>query len=481
MEERKLTGKLKIFKFNLRKILCFCLAILCCLPFFAHSNNLLKTNAVNENEFVNVSEIKINSSLNCNKEKNKSLIKKGTSDFVSEYTYSPKQDANENNQTMIFSTDIVEFNDNQSLFLWVFIPNIIVQDLTIIVSDNGFNSMTWNFSGLRITASNDSLSLISLIESYHGSVKRGWKLLELAKEDAIVEGSSTFEIKTLSIKVGYNDELETKDDSEFAMTYPFLANKLKNKTNITTHQGYVVYAEKQSFLDAKESLYVDDKIEINSIKDLFSYVVIGKQNILENQSGYVWNILLTKPSGATQTISLDRKIDIIFEESGYYLIDVNLTTSDQDFYSLVSENYNIYVEKFSFGYFQKNEYKIIKDTQNQIVFSLADNFSIEEDSDIVVEIADKNIFDATYYLENGKIYLNILAKNEGKSNLKISVSGMKLNETQNEIYQSEINIIVEEAKSPSYLAIWVVFWCLIFGLIVYLIILFVKSRRFGVK
>lgn len=471
---------MKIFKSRGIKIFIFCLAILLCFPFFAQINTNKKAQA-EKDILEDISLINISSSANANRVKNNSLVMQGTIGFIDGYIYSPKQNDNAKNQTIILSTSGATISTSKSLFLWVFIPSIIVQNLVIVASDNNSNSLMWQMSGTAYSDSCYDLSLTEMINSYNGTLSRGWKLLELSVSDAKVVGGSEFEIEMISINAGYNNDFSQDDDANFCVFYPFVATKTVETTSIVDHQEYVVYAEKENFLNLTQSIYVGDSVEISSIKDFFSYVVVGNQNILQNQTGYAWNVSLTKPTGSAKTLTFDKKLEIVFDETGYYLIDISLTTSSQDFYALISENYNIYAEDFVFGYFQKTEFDVINGSQNLIVFTFSDDFAYDETQPINIEFSNKNLLSATYYIDNGKVYITMSAKDIGKSTLSLSLSGTKLGEAETQIYTSKINININEQKENNFILLWIIFGILMVGFVVYLVISFVKARRFGVK
>ncbi len=481
MAEERLTGKLKTSRFNLIKIFAIALAFLLCLPFMMFSKN-------NQVAFAETTEISnqqglvINSTAGSSRVQNDCLVKKGTNEFYDGFVYLA-QNSNGNNADMVFSTSQTDFGDQKSFFVWVFIPSLIVQDLVVELSD-GSNSIVWRLSGTEISDNvSYNLSLIDAITNYNGKLSKGWKLLELNKNDAVKKQESSLEIiSSIKISYGFLIDSETQDDAEFAVCYPFVADKTGEESQVVLHQDYVVYAEKESFLSGTSSVYVDDKIKFSSAKDFFEYAIIGKQNVLNNLSGYVWNIMLTSPSGTAQTLTFDKKIEIEFSSAGYYLLDIMLTTIDQDYYPLISEAVSIYAEPFAFGYFQKTSYNFVLESKNLIVLTLSQDFTLDTGTEMLVSVGDKNIADATYYIENDKVYITIDAKELGNTTLSVSASGLKTGNTEAQTYELVAQLTVVNAEqSASNVAIWVIFGVLMTGFVTYLVISFVKSRRFGVK
>ncbi len=459
------------------KILCICLAVFVCLPFSPLKKTTSVANAA-QNAFENVQMLEIVASAGATKQQNRSLVEKGSSEFASGFVYSPNKAASGKNQTIVLSTSKLLFDESKSLFLWCFIPSLKVQDLEVVASD-GANEIVWSHKGLAGEQATIKETISEMITNFNGTLKKGWKLFEFVKSDGLATGQSVFEISSLKIKASFNSDSE--DDQEFSVTAPFLAQKTSGKTKIVAHQEYVVYAEKQNKL-ANSNFYVGDKFSVSSEKDFFSYVVVGKQNLFEDKTGFSWNIQLTKPSGARKFFTLDQTREILFDEVGYYLIDVNLTSAAQDYNNLISENFNIYAENFAFGYFQKQSFDVFLGSKTQIVFSLSTDFSLENETLVSVKLGNNLLGEAAYYIEGGKIFIEIDAKTLTNSELMVTATGTKSGETEPKEYQVSAVINVKNAtENNSKTVIWVVFGILMAGFFIYLVILFVKSRRFGVK
>ena len=478
-----MTGKLKIFSKFVLKVFAAILAIVCCLPFMMFEK--IKCNkAFAENEIQNTSPLKINTALNVNRETNRSLVKKGTDEFFDGYIYSVKADSDAGYLTMNFSVDVVDFNDSKSLYLWVFLPSLTMPDIVVVANDSSnASSLSWRLKGYE-TADNENFefSLENMVVAFHGQVSKGWKLLELSFDEASMSGESFDQINSLYVSTSFVKLSESDEYDDFSVTYPFVADEFADKTSIVDYQGYVVYAEKQSFLDLRSSIFVGDDIEIVSEKDFFVYVIVGKQNVLDNKTGFSWNIKLNEPSGRVKNLVLDRKLTIEFENKGYYSLDVNLLTSNQDVYPLISENYVLYVDEFVFGYFAKKEFSFDIGSTNAFIMTLSSYFELGDVESLKVDVSDKNIASVTYYVENNKVYFKVNALKKGVVNLKISADGIKLNEEQSQTYETNLKIIVEKPQeNTDFRLLGIIFGLFVAGFVIYIVILFVKARRFSVK
>lgn len=459
-------------------IIIFLSAIFCCKYFSFAKNEIANASHI---EILNEKQILINTTSGILRAQNNSLIKKGTNEYIGDYIYSPIN-SNGNNMIMSFSFENNTLEDNQMLCIWVYIPSVLVQDLSITIS-NESSQIIWKFDGVEISEhQTGNLSLIDLIEEFNGSLSQGWKLLSLSKNDSTSKtGTELNYFSSLKIDYGMSVLGEDNDDEEFSICYPFIADKISEKSSIIDSQSYIIYAEKDIFIKENTTMYIGEKLTINSIKNVFVYVVIGKQNILDNQSGYVWNATLTLPSGTRQSLTFDKKIDITLETNGYYLLDITLTNIEQDYLPIVSRSVNIKVEKFVFGFFNKSDFNIAVGKTSVIDFYLSKDFEFE-DNQIKIKASDDNILKLEYELIDNKIRIYVGAQNLGSSTLTLSISGKQKNLTETKEYSETININVLNEKSESNNTIlFVVFGVMITGIVVYIIISFVKSRRFGVK
>jgi len=487
MAERRLIGRLKKFRSLTLKIFSILLALFLCLPFvvFEKEKPVAVADSTTQTDIKNINKLDINLSSNAKYEVNRTLIKKGTSTFLEGNVYAVINQ-NSKNQTMKFNVSKQEINENQSLFVWLFISDLMVNDLSVVAKDSDNNSLCWKLQGVEFVAEEDyQASLYDMIVDYGGKISKGWKLLELNFDEAEFSQNKPSIISTLEITYGFVDNSEVGDDAEAAIAYPFIADKYSDKSAIVDHQNYVVYAEKDNFLKNMSNIYMGDKIVINNVKELFSYVVVGNQNVLDDSAGFVWNAMLNYPNDSkpAKLLSFDRAIEIIFETEGYYSLDVELMTSDQDVYAIISEDYLFAVEEFQFGYFQKYEYAFKNGTQNMISFNLSADFEFCDNETLQIEVSDKNIVSAAYYyIDDNKININLTALGEGTVLIKVKAVGTKVNEIEPKTFEQEIKVTVfSEKQNNDNIAIWIVFGILMTSFVVYLIILFVKSRRFGVK
>ena len=425
-------------------------------------------------------KLEILSTINANRENNEVLIDKLTESFVEDYLYYPKTDLDGNNYSMKFSIKNIDFYENQSLFMWVYIPEILVQDLVVVASD-GLNSLTWEMQGVQTADYRLNLSLVEMITEYNGIINRGWKLLELNISDAEKVGQLN-KISTIDIDYSFVNNSSAEDDNNFRVTNFCVSKKINNKTSIVNHQDYVVYKEKDNFLNAQTSSYIGDSLKLTKTTDIFEYAIIGKQNLLTNSTGYVWSINLTTPTGAQHTFTFDKTRTITFEEHGYYLINIVLTTTGDDAYSIIEQTYNIFAEPFNFGFFQKSSYYFAVGTENIIYLTLSEDFQIDDNSEIVITNESDEIATIKHYIEGDKIFFKISTKNIGETSFKVEVSGYQSNKSKLETFDASLNIsVVETEKEINSTVVWVVFWILISGFAVYIIILVVKSRKFDVK
>ncbi len=457
-------------------VCCFFVAAMLGLAFLLPANT--NTAFAAESDFLNKTEVAISSSIGADFKTNNSLIKKGTAEFEDENLITPKRVQNKN-QDIVLSIQGLQIDESKSFYAWVFVSSLVLPDLTVALS-NETNSLSWTLSGSDLYSNVSSeLQFGEIIEEYHDEIK-GWKLVEFNLSDAFCGGEKTFEIKNITLSSGL---ALSETDPEICFANMFVADKTGAKTTLVNHQGYLAYATKSNIVQDDKVLYVGDSLTISSATEIFYYAIIGLQNMLKDTSGYTWNIYVTTPSGKTTPYTLASKVNITFEEEGSYLIEASLTDNDtKDYLPLISRVFNLSTETFRAGYFIKSTYDVFLGSKTQIVFNLSKDFVLDETKEITVVSSDKNIIDATYYLEGRTLFILADAESAGTSLLKVNLYGIKTGETESKLYEYEAKISVKEIKPDNTkLVIWISFGLLVAGAFVYLIILFVKSRRFGVK
>ena len=477
MEERKLIGKLKRFKHIIFCFISLCLAIVCCYGFIV-PKNLSNVFADDDRSLKNIEILNIQSTTNSSSSYNKSLIKKGTAEFVDGKIYVPSK-SNDANAEMKFFVSETSFGVNNSLFMWVYIPDLTIQDLKISLFDKDDNFLNWNLRGGLLSTANYELSFYDMLLEYEQYIKKGWKLLELSYLDAKKQGNLS-KISSISIQYSYDNEYKIFND--FSVINMFVADRTNSSSGIIDKQDFVVYADKMNVLDERTNFYIGESITLNSARDFFEYVIIGKQNILDDLSGYTWNIVVTKPSG-NDVLTFSKKQNIAFAEKGYYSIDFILTTLENATYPIVSKDYRFFSENFVFGYFQKSNNNFIIGSNNVLELTISDDFVLDENTLLDIQILDNEIICLNKYeIIGNKAYITVSAEKLGTTTISVVAKGKKIGETQTKNYKVEISsTVVDVPKQYNETALWVVFGVLMAGFVVYLIILFVKSRRFGVN
>lgn len=468
------------FKKAIKNILFVFMVIVCCLPFFVNNNISLLVNAT-DMRFQNKVDVEINSYSGCNVQKNNSLIKKGTADFIDGKIYENQIGSQSNEEINLFLKN-EGFSYSKSLFMWIFIPDTTIQDLIISAFDSNGNKISWKFRGSSMfSSSNYKNSLYDLIIENSSQITAGWKLLELSVFDTENTLSMIDSISLISIKYSFNNEFNIAE--KFSVLTPFIADSKNNKSKILENQSYAVYADKKDLFDNKTNVYLGDKLTINSAKNFFEYVIVGKQNILENSEGFAWNIIIDKPSGV-DVKPFYKKIDINFLEVGNYNIDLMLTSNEYPDYALITRDYSFSCEEFQFGYFQKKNNNLLLGHESVLILTFSNDFELDEHTNIEFLIENKEtVLVGGYEMKDGKVYLTLKGNKVGNSIVKVKATGIKTGEKTAKEYEIEIstNVIKTSDNSQDKNLVWIIGGIILSGFAIYLLILFVKSRRFGVK
>ncbi|MBP3581123.1 MAG: hypothetical protein J6J33_00030, partial [Clostridia bacterium] len=132
------------------------------------------------------------------------------------------------------------------------------------------------------------------------------------------------------------------------------------------------------------------------------------------------------------------------------------------------------------GYLNSS-YRIDKGDKYVVPFKLAPNFIVEED--ISVTVGDKSVAKASYYVEDGVCYIMIEGVDEGKSLLTVTMVGKRegFDKTSTYTYTTDVIILDSGTSVVSMVLLWSFFGVICAGLVIFLIISFVKARKFGVK
>ena len=383
----------------------------------------------------------------------------------------PNQD--EFNQFDLYQTiDGVQLKSNQSVYAWVYIPNSYLKDLSVTLYSVGGASISWTISSLDLYS--------TLVTSLSNISVEGWKLFEFSAQDYSAMSNITFLNSTIftQIKVSYRSSVvpTEKNSQTLSLYHIFIGDGFSGQTRVIKSLSYYNYKFNANFLDKIKNKYLYDELKISSRSEIFDNLYAGKTDLLSESSlSQTLYIFIRNTSGTEHHYKLGQSY--IFEEEGFYTITFKVTSQTEKS-NAISKSF--YIEKFDAGYLNSS-YRIDKGEKYVVPFKLAPNFIVEEDISVIV--GDKSVAKASYYVEDGVCYIVIEGVDEGKSLLTVSMVGKRegFDKTNTYTYTTDVIILDSGTSVVSMVLLWSFFGVICAGLVIFLIISFVKARKFGVK
>lgn len=370
-----------------------------------------------------------------------------------------------------------EIDDN--ILMWVYLIDAITFKLEISLGDGSSNELVWKF---------DSQKLYSI-----GS---GWKLIALKLSDhqeTIISTPKTYgfiTFKYLSEASDYEGEegfesYEVKTNERFSFYHIFTS---KN-ANLIKKTGKLHSLDK-SFYKISEDLgigknaFIGDKIKIGSPSKIFEYLYIGKMDLSDYLSSgkYFWSLSLKTPDSGTH--SMDFGDTLNFYEQGFYHLTIQLfeelTLEDE---LILNVGLNIYSDEHNLGQFSMgSKFTIKNDEKITVELTLSD--ALVDVGEIEVSLTNNNAEIESYYEEDGVLYVCLIGKANGKVELEMSAEAKSKFGEHTQTFSSVATIDVAYTKGDVdifMVVLWIAFGCFCLGIIIYLSISVVSSRKNDVK
>lgn len=463
----------------MKKILLWVLVLVCCITavmpiFFAGKTNNAVAVEFNESELTEIVDIL---DINGTGYASGLLSSTGTPfDYDKQEPMpgkilTPNQD--EYNQFDFYQTlDGVQLKASQSVYMWVYIPNAYLKDLSVTLYSGGGASISWTINSLELYS--------MLVTSLSNISVEGWKLFEFSTQDysAMSNITSLNSIIFTQIKVSYKSSVTPteKTSQTFSLYHIFIGDAFAEQSRVIKSLSYYSYKFNDDFLDIIANKYLYDSIKITSRSEIFECLYAGKTDLLSQSSlAQTLHIYIRNDNGTDYHYKLGETY--VFEEEGFYTITFKVS-SQSEASNAISKSF--YIEKFSIGYL-KSSYRIEKGEKFTIPFEITPNFIVGEDISVVV--GDKSVIKASYYIENDVCYLIIEGIKEGDSKLTLSMTGKRDGYNKVDTYTYSTSVVITDSGNSlfSMIILWSVFGVICAGLVIFLIISFVKARKFGVK
>jgi hypothetical protein len=395
-------------------------------------------------------------------------------EMMSGVSITPNADAYGQVSSTFYTPSFNATNDS-SIFMWVFIPDEILYDLSIEIKGSAQESVVWTFDSSTLTE--------KLISAYS---LNGWKLFELCFSDAEQSlGEKNLEDVTFgTIKISYQDALSlgVKYSNNYLSFYHvYIAKSFSSESTILKSLSYSYYNFDENFTDQFENLYVDDDFDFVSVNDFFSYLIVGKTDLKKySNNDYTITISLTSPSSDETTLT--SQMNYVFSESGRYVFNITVseyrsTGSKQ----VVSTSYSVYINTFSLGSFSSVNLQIQKGEVRVVSFYISENFVF--DGELVVECNDKSVAEITYYVTHNTCQIRISGQKRGKTTISVSASGHRDGTDKVETYSTSTNIEVgdKSISLTSVTILWISLSVYLIVFLIYVIMMVTKAKKSGVR
>ena len=367
----------------------------------------------------------------------------------------------------------VKLNINQSIYAWIYIPNSYLKDLQVSLYAVGGELISWTISSLELYG--------TLVTSLSNISVEGWKLFEFSASDssAMSNITSLNSVNFTQFSISYKSSIvpSEKTNQTLSLYHIFIAESFSEQTRVIKSLSYYNYKFKDSFLKKITNKYLYDELKITSRSEIFESLYAGKTDLLSqvNISQTLYIYLRNNDLGIEHHYKLGQSY--VFEEEGFYTLTFKIA-SKTEASNIISKSF--YIGKFNVG-FLKDSYTVKKGERFVIPFKITPNFIVSEEISVVAD--DNSVVDASYYIEEDICYIVIEGIDKGDTKLKVSMVGRRDGFDKVNTYTYTTNVIIADSGNNlfSMIILWSFFGVICCGLVIFLIISFVKARKFGVK
>lgn len=339
--------------------------------------------------------------------------------------------------TKMLNTNLVEINDSQSLYLWVYFSEEVANNLLITLLDSQNNSASWQILGQTIT--NNIVVNIGGIPTRYG-----WQLLELPFSAAQKVGDLQ-QITQLKIEYGANSE-NNNSYAKVSVYAPYVSN-LKSFE--------VKFADKQKFYNFNinygqnlDKLCVGDSYELPNWKSLFEYCILGEIDFLKyntNAYQFKFEIIDAEYNHLESAILGIDEVSVQFSEEGSYSFMLTLYDNQSNVLSGAPSK-QIYVDKFVAIYLKNGLPNMKENTTSRFEIYIGDY--VEEWNNLYVRCSDSSVAEVSL---DGQ-HLVIKTNNSGNATITLSVNAKRTN-SQEQIYTCSYNLKVAQDNTIAYTGI----------------------------
>ena len=359
------------------------------------------------------------------------------------------------------------------VYMWVYLIDVLTFKLDISITGQSTSSLEWSFDSFEVY-----------------SMGTGWKLLALKlsdfQDERYLNGSYKSIIITYTSEAdGGSEKYEVKTNERLSFYHVFVTNG-----DESIRKSGVIYDMGSSFYEFSDefpfggTVFVGDKIKLQSPEEIFEYLYIGKYDLTDylGSGKYYWKLSIENPKLARADI--DFGDTVLFTQIGFYrltiqMLEEGLLSDDV----VLNKDISIYCDEATLGRFTMGSSYSFKDNESVLVkFKLTPNLKLN--GNYSISLNNNNAKISTYYEESGVVYIRIDGVQGGQSILTITANARSLYGEENDTFiaQADIKIISTEKQVDVFLVIvWIVFACFCVGILIYLVISLVIARKNDVK
>ena len=392
--------------------------------------------------------------------------------------------ADEYGQVSSFSYNLAEGagympETSDNLLVWVYLINATTFKLEISLHNSSLAGLVWEFNSQKVYEMGSGWKLLALkLSDYEDEIN------SLQNPYTLITFKYLSEASEFEGQEGYED-YKIKTDERFSFYHVFTsknANYIKN-SGILLSLSRSFYKFSDDFSIGND-VFVGDKIKIEAPSKIFKYLYIGKSDLSNylDSGKFYWSLTIKDPSSVTSQLDFGDTIN--FNERGFYYLKIQLyeekSLGDESiFYSGI----NIHCDELYLGQFKMgSSYKIVDDEKILISLKLSD--ALVDLDEFSVKLSNNNAEIDTYYEEDGILYICVVGRADGNVNLEISADAKSKYNSEVQTFSSVASISVDYTKGEVdifMVILWITFGAFCLGIIIYLSISVVKSRKNDVK
>lgn len=476
-----------------------------------NTKNSLSAHAATETErqtIVSTEKSELTSSLLYDAKENQAPFDTENRKMMEGVSITPTADSKNQINNKEYSVNEFIINSDISIFMWIYFPdkpydNFYDFYISFSNSENG-KKIEWEFSYKELS------NLMGL------SLQNGWKQIELVFNDAKKSFTDRDDTILNRMQISYkksndlpsidNEDLINSISTDTLTFYNVYASSKTpdginevTKSSIKKSLNYAYFAFKSNFTSQLRNVYVGNSYSLKgkNPSDIFSYVYVGKSNLLNGGSSvnrFTWEVSVSSKGDKSEVI--DFNDTIYFDNIGTSRIAFKLEeqkqtqTKSELVFNAVLE---VIVKKFAFGSFSEPSYNIVNGEKIIITFTLSEDYETEN----LVTFTSENekiakINSVNYNSETRTYHIEITAKKKGNVNIKASSTGKKINNSNlsgNENLENVSNfteniaITIKSDGINQWMInmLYAILACFGLAFIIFLIISFVSARRNIVK